>query len=326
MNGQKEIFTALLSTIDKGAIGDLRTFLQAHRGVTKWMVTSDYCIGDQGRTRDALAFTLVPYDAEFAQLKADASAGLRRDLKDIKYLSPEGVAYLRDERRFHLVVMLDRDRQVIADHTGVGQSALLVAREAAESIVQNLPDQSAASESLKRARAYRERTRANSFNVKLFGDQIIVSAILGLLAALLIREAGARAIGWFSDRDAIVDFGDGLFWDMTITAARGISESLGLEHSGVEWLRAGPDPEPAAQAMWFDDFLRTPDHLAGALSAWDLDANLVPGKHRKYLQLIQDVVADAKNIVVLQLVLDERGTAASRLAVTRNPGPEEVAA
>ncbi|MBK8324827.1 MAG: hypothetical protein IPL06_19620 [Betaproteobacteria bacterium] len=73
-------------------------------------------------------------------------------MKKIKALSPAGIAYLRESRRFHFVVVLDRSRQVFVDHTGGGQRALVVAREAIELIVTHLVNQGRQAESVKCAR------------------------------------------------------------------------------------------------------------------------------------------------------------------------------
>ena len=57
--------------------------------------------------------------------------------------------------------------------------------------------------------------------------------------------------------------------------------------------------------MWFDEYIRLPDYIAGILAAWDISTNQLPEGKEKYIQLAEDVVADSKNMVVLKIRYDD---------------------
>jgi|HubBroStandDraft_6_1064221.scaffolds.fasta_scaffold773340_2 hypothetical protein len=54
----------LICTSGKSAIEEFRTFMAKHPMVTKWMIATDFMIGDPRAAHDAYAHTLFPYDTD----------------------------------------------------------------------------------------------------------------------------------------------------------------------------------------------------------------------------------------------------------------------
>lgn len=69
--------------------------------------------------------------------------------------------------------------------------------------------------------------------------------------------------------------------------------------------------------MWYDYMIRAPDWFAGSVAAWDRNNNLIPSEHSKYKQMLEQVVADADNIIVLHLDITEGGAQFRRIDVKR---------
>jgi hypothetical protein len=63
--------------------------------------------------------------------------------------------------------------------------------------------------------------------------------------------------------------------------------------------------------------IRPADWLAGVTGAWHWEANSVPGDHPKYRGMLEEVIADAKNIIVIKGKFQEQGLQFSRLDVHR---------
>lgn len=57
--------------------------------------------------------------------------------------------------------------------------------------------------------------------------------------------------------------------------------------------------------MWFDEFVRLPDYMAGILSAWNLENNKLPADRPKFIQLAEEVLAKASNIAVIKVRYDD---------------------
>src|SRR5271168_1720565 len=109
-----------------------------------------------------MAFTIVPYDAEFHEISSDVAASLPKDLKK----SGEGAAWLRDSRRFHVIITMKKERLIF--YNGIGSDARLVAREHIGKTIEVLTEKDA--EALRRFKSLRRRAQANNFNVSLLSD------------------------------------------------------------------------------------------------------------------------------------------------------------
>jgi hypothetical protein len=71
--------------------------------------------------------------------------------------------------------------------------------------------------------------------------------------------------------------------------------------------------------MWFDEFIRLPDYIAGILAAWDFSTNQLPmSGQNKYLRLAEDVVADSENMIVIKIRYDSVMNA-SRIKTSKTP-------
>ncbi len=76
--------------------------------------------------------------------------------------------------------------------------------------------------------------------------------------------------------------------------------------------------------MWFDQYIRAADWLAGAIAALDREANLLPGEHDKYIRVIEDVVTESDNTVILPVYLANDGLLKiTRLELTRESAGDD---
>jgi hypothetical protein len=78
---------------------------------------------------------------------------------------------------------------------------------------------------------------------------------------------------------------------------------------------AAPDRNGHEEIMWFDYMIRAADWFAGSVAAWDRENNLIPGNHVKYQQMLEEVIADAENIIVLHLDMSETKAQFRRIEV-----------
>lgn len=122
-----DIARAIIETFDKGAVGHFRRWLAQHPYVDKWIIAADFALRDKSRPNDCYAFTIFPYDAWPDHLKADIKAHLPRGIKKSKTLSGESETWLRDERRFHFIIPINRNRRFFLNKEGDDQRK--IARE-----------------------------------------------------------------------------------------------------------------------------------------------------------------------------------------------------
>ena len=106
---------AFFDCLDKGAIKLFRDWIALHPHTSRWLIGADFALRDTKRAGDCFAFTLFPYDAWPDDIVRDIKANLPRDLKDLKTLDERSVKWLRDPRRFHFVIPVNRDRVVFTN-------------------------------------------------------------------------------------------------------------------------------------------------------------------------------------------------------------------
>jgi len=94
---------------------------------TDRIIAADFALHDKNRPMDCFAFTILPSDAWPADIEKDVGQALPKDLKKSKALDEAGAEWLRDQRRFHVMITVNKDR--IPFSNGPGTDPRQVARE-----------------------------------------------------------------------------------------------------------------------------------------------------------------------------------------------------
>ena len=157
---------------------------------------------------------------------------------------------------------------------------------------------------------------AKGYNHRLLADIFLLAAMFAALSIALLRERpGARTV-WMSDRDRMTNWCGGALWHIAQLNLRGMSEAMGVDR-GAE--APGVCVLSTDGTMWFDEMVRLPDHMAGALSAWDMVFDEpAPSSRRKLVSdMLRDVFAYADNVAVIRLRAERDGFGWSRVVFSR---------
>lgn len=308
------IFDCFLESFDKSAVSQLRAFLSKNNLNRKWLISADYCIGDKTRPNDCMCFSITPYDMDFTDLQDMVSSVLRKDIKKIKNITQDTVEFLRNDRFFHIAILLRKDRNCF--NNGPNSNPLEVAREVAIITLQQMESAGFNEDQLKKVRQLVQESKANSFNYKLFGDLLLLSLFFPFVSLLIARECKTEGIGWFSDRDKMTEWIDGILWTFATNNVRGLAEHKGI-YVGKEVFPIAV-PSPDTQQMWFDPLLRFTDYIAGSLAVWDIKNNRLPDKQNsnKFLRMVEDVIADSTNLIICGLDIGDEGMQWRRTVVS----------
>lgn len=281
------------------------------------MIAADFAQHDPQRPMDCMAFTVLPYDAWPQEIQANVNSSLPKDLKKSKELAPEAIGWLRDDRRFHIVITLNKELRIFFN--GEGSDALKIAREHLDLTVASIVDPKLEN-TRQRFKQLRQKSLANNFRVNLLADIWLLGVFFAALTILLSREQKCELIGWFPDRDDMTNYCDGIWHDYAFWATHGFTEELGFDVDlrKTQIVIGAPDRSGKKEIMWFDYMIRAADWFAGVAAAWDREKNKIPGEHPKYRQMLEDVIADADNVVLLHCDIDDGGAQFRRIAVSRN--------
>jgi len=318
-----EFARAFFQTFDGSAIDLFRRYLQRNPGVRKWMIAADFSLSDPARFFDCFAFTFWPYDDWPDRIAADAVDALPKDLKNTKILTPEAAAWLKDSRRFHVVVAFNKRRPVF--YNGPESNALAVAREHVRLTLEALEQRAVDEESraqITRFKSLKAKSDARGFNTKLLANIWVLAQLFAILTFVLGREGRSEVLGWFPDRDDMTNWCDGIWRDYTFGSLHALCDAFAVDMRNTRTVAAGPDRSGPQEVMWFDHMIRAADWLAGVVGAWNPEANLVPGHHPKYQHTLEQVIADSDNIIVIKGSHEEKGLQFSRIAVQRDQASE----
>ena len=264
---------------------------------------------------DCFAFTILPYDAWPAEIENDVAEVLPKDLKKSKALDQDGAEWLRDPRRFHIVITVNKDRVPFSN--GAGTNTLAIAREHIDKTLDQAAAQGVKPDTIKRFKKLKAEAQAKGFNVELLGDLWLLAVWFAVLTIILGRERQCEAIGWFPDRDNMTTWCDGIWHDYADWNVHALADALTVDMRSTQLAVGAPDRSGAKEIMWYDYMIRAADWFAGSVAAWDRKSNLIPGEHSKYQQMLEDVVADADNIIILHLDITDTGTQFRRIDVER---------
>jgi hypothetical protein len=299
-----DVVRALLDGFDRRYLDQFRRFMEVCPGTTKWMIVSDYCVHDPTRSKDVMALSIVPYQDWFPNIQDRIRVALPKDIKKTRNIAKKTIEFLRQPNLFHISVILDRDRTFFTN--GAGSDRLAIARQ---SIRRDLAQASALGRDPGRIARFRQLEQAslvNSFNVELMSDLAMLALLYSFASLLLAREGAQEIIGWFSDRDNLTTWCDGVLWDYARENVSGIAERLGIPLGATEFAIAVPDPSaPAKDPLWYDELIRIADYFAGTVAALDKTTNVGPSD--KFARLLRGVIADAENVAILRLRIGDDG-------------------
>jgi hypothetical protein len=260
----------------------------------EWFFSSDYVIDDSTRPNDSMCFTVYPINERnpLAFWK-DIPSALTGDLKNIKSVSDEAIAFLRQDTHFSICFVLTKNR-----YSGN-------AREIVRSAIRQLLDGMRAWKDADQQKVFISRMQklersaaANNFNSRLMRDIFLVTSIASVIAYLLTKWKAPRTVGWFSDRDSLISAYGQIAHDLFVINHGSICQHRGVEFRDVQLRYGNPLPDPQfPKQSWYDAIIRIPDYLAGTLAAYNYRENTTSGQ--KASDMVRGVFANAVNSIVI---------------------------
>jgi hypothetical protein len=299
----ENLLTVLTETIDKSHLGHLTAFF-ASNPAPNWVIASDYVIGDRGRHRDTFCYTIYPVDDEIVSTQAEIRRMIPADLKNTSAVTDAIVECLRSSRRFSFCFVVRQGERFFDSVADVRMSldmtlAMVEGR-------QNWGEQIRALKRLRQAAA------ANGFNFKLFSDITLASLFAAVIAMYVAKLTVARSMFWFSDRDSIVTAYNRVAFDLLGMHFYQACYEYGGRYESIRLGVGGTEEQP-----WYDELVRVPDYLAGALSAFDRETRDV--STHKHLALLTRVISDAPNIAVVETKVQRNAFGCETLILSHAP-------
>lgn len=291
-------FAVIEETMNKSAIKNFRNFVHKYQNVTKWFMCSDYCFNDKNKPNNVVSFVIFPYIADFNEWNTIIESMQPTDLKHCRTVSSSFCDFIKSGLffSFNFVLakncMLDKWKdktsmdRVIQDSIGLTELWQETTPENAESYKRLN----------KQLKVLQNNTNSKAFNYKLLGRIVEVTFLAGYLKYLLFREVpNIEVFGWFSDRDAITSWDDGIY----LVFYQMISHNLISNHLTLEKNNRVIDVIPGDMQMFYDPLNRVADYICGAIADFNDSNGQVTGE--KQCKLIEDAIADNDYLIILKI-------------------------
>lgn len=315
----EEVLKVIEDTLCKSSINDLKNYIQENSHHKKWLMYSDYSIGDKDKPNDVLSFTIMPYDNYPDVIKSKIFSIAPTDIKDKRSINPDFIAYLREKRLFHINFILGGRKGLIQSKTlsqkEVVMSLLNHTSEMLDKWCDNTPTNSDYFKKIKKKIGITKNELAKkSANYALFCDVVLVALLAGYISYIFTKYNESKIFGWFSDRDKIVDAYDSLVADHFVMNHHGLCERDTIDSSKTKILFGVPEVGENGK-VWYDEMNRLPDHIAGTLADWDIDNN--KSSKTKFISMLEECVADNPYLIILRLNLEPNLFQCSRVLVSK---------
>ncbi len=299
----EDVISFLEDTINKSALGDFKSYLCSKPFYGKWLICSDYCIGNKNKPNDVVSFTIMPYDTCPDEINGRFISLAPKEINKIKRISPDFISYLKEKRLFHLNFILGtrkgltrrenmKDRQVV-DRIFEDTNKML--EDWSKISPGNLSYYKVIQKKINKAKS---ELGKKSANYRLFRDVMLISLLSAYISYLLTKYSKARIVGWFSDRDKIIDSYDTLAAELFDIYHHGLCEKGSLNSSATEIVFGVPETSENG-VVGYDEVNRSPDHIAGTLADFNFENN-APTKP-KFVAMLEDCIADNPFLTIFRL-------------------------
>ena len=224
------------------------------------MIFSDYCIGDETKTNDVFSFTIVPYDNWFDNLKNTINMISKTDIKKKRKIEDRLMKYLKDKRLFHVNFIVNERKGITrrenVDEKQVVSTMLENTVKMLDEWVINTPSNADYFRKIKKKLAViKTEMQRKEPNYKIFRDTMLLTLLAGYICYVIVREAKPEIVGWFSDRDKMVDVYSGAAADFFHLNYHGLCEKHGII-AGATKIYVGIPTCDENGKMWYDELVR----------------------------------------------------------------------
>jgi hypothetical protein len=297
------------ASISKDVENKFARFLK-QRGVTKWIISTDFCIGDKARAKDAFAFVVFPAGDELNATMERLNRVPKKDLKETRLRpSSELMRLLRKGKIFSFCFLSERENKLFTDAV-----AARTCLDNSIALMESWENRERCQDIIKKVRAMRTEANKSSLSLKLLTHIILCCALAAFIAALITKHGKAELIGWVPDRDRITEAYSNIAPILFSVNVAALSERMKFQQPKLGIFTQKNDN------LWCDPYIRVADFVAGAAAAFNPpDLGLVSPKIASMMQTF----ADNPYLAIFLLKFDVDGqicqTSVSRLAISRRP-------
>ena len=300
MSLMEYVFESIHDTVMKSTIEDFRRFLDRYKGVSKWIICSDYCVGDKSKPNDVICFTLFPYIIGFKEWKDFIGEMQRVDIKNTSRISDVFCKFMKSGQTFSFCFILDREDNYFEKwkDKGVLTDTLEIYKECINNLNERYLDNAEHYHRMgKSINNLTNQMKSKSFNVGLCQRIFVICFLVSYIKCILISETDkVELFSWLSDRDSITGFCDGIYKVLYEIISLNVCE---YKHKMEEYLSIKEVmPRDPAIDNFYEEYVRVPDYLCGILADYDMNNNRV--SKDKHLKGVEYILSDNNSLSIIR--------------------------
>ncbi len=304
------IFRDIEEIFDKNQSGikdAFKDFLKSSEPCDNWMLCSDYVLGDTGRERDVLCFTLIPRSSNPEGFEKRLRSLCPKDIKNTKKVNTEFLQFLWFFPSYSFVFRVDKHKKLHTDEKELINSMVDGLVEQNTFWAENQEDYAGKfNRTISRLLKLKEYVNSKSPSIKVIRYILLVCYFVIFIFKQLKKSKRLYCVGWFSDRDVIIDF--------KLPEMEGLPLIYNLVSDGYHVLASDLELSPREKEIFFfdsstcdedllllDTYNRIPDLICGAVSSYN--ENTGECSHNKYNPVVNSFVKLSNKVVVFDLKL-----------------------
>jgi hypothetical protein len=297
------------SSTSKNVENKFSRFLK-QRNVTKWIISTDFCIDDKARAKDAFAFVIFPAGDQLDSTVDRLARIPNRDLKEVRSRPSSQIKrLLRKGKVFTFCFLSDRANKLFVD-----AAAARTCLDNSISMMEAWENADQCQNIIKQARAMRVEANKNSVSLKLLTHIILCTALVAFITGLIAKHSKAAFVGWAPDRDRITEAYSSIASTLFSANVAALAEQMKFEQPKLGVFTQ------SNENLWCDPYIRIADFVAGTGAA--INPTKLELASPKIASMMK-TFADNRYLAVflLKFGLDGQNcqTSVSRLAISRKP-------
>ena len=268
------------------------------------IIASDYVISDKNRFRNTFCYTIYPINSELVSTLQEIKTQIPNDLKHTVRIDDHIIECLRARERFTFCFVVRKGRRFFDNADDV--------RSSLDRTLEIISGRENWKEQITTLRRLRQEASAKQFNFHLLSNITLASVFAAIIAMFVTKLSACHSVYWFSDRDSIISAYKNVAFDLFGMHFHQACHEYGTRYSDVK-LGVGS----MTTEVWYDELIRVPDFIAGALSGFDRDTRRVCTQ--KHLDLLTKVIADAPNIVSIETEVGRNAFGCSPMLLSQKP-------
>ncbi|MEZ9175504.1 hypothetical protein [Vibrio kanaloae] len=286
-------------TFNKSSYKRFLKFFENNQHINKWMIFSDYVIGEKSKPNDVVTFSIIPYNKNFHTRGEIIEKKSFKDAKKLKRINSDFINLLSDDEILNLSILVPKKWKL----DPINERELLRTRytsaiKQVDHWLTHGPNRSydILKRNLNILLAELDKQGANLTAIRNIEFVSTMSAYISYQVCLATK---VDIVGWFSDRDSMLSYKAAKFDKPVI---------FDLSHNLFHVLMMSNNPDYSEKLVfglpettgkvWYDSYNRVPDLIAATLADYDYINNKCS---EKFVPVIEKVLINKDKQIIYRL-------------------------